>query len=220
MFCAVENISRANKKPAGKQEISWKIPGSNHIASSVILLQGQQKNTVSYKHTNVWTELDCYTLITLTSQWARWRLKSPAVYSTVYSGADQRRHQSSASLAFVRGFHRWPVNSTHKGPVTRKNATVWWRHHAAMTTCHDISRSNISLVNGTDKCCMIRPPGGVCSSDGHSEKGKYFYTILWQKCPHMYTSLSQTGELWDLRRVHSGVCATGQFALDKSYQTY
>ena len=42
------------------------------------------------------------------------------VYSTVYSGADQRKHQSSASLAFVRGIHRWPLNSPHKGPVTRK----------------------------------------------------------------------------------------------------
>ena len=42
------------------------------------------------------------------------------VYSTVYSGADQRIHQSSASLAFVRWIHRWPVNSPHKGPVTRK----------------------------------------------------------------------------------------------------
>ena len=42
------------------------------------------------------------------------------VYSTVYSGADQRKHQSSASLAFVRGIHRRPVNSPHKGPVTRK----------------------------------------------------------------------------------------------------
>ena len=42
------------------------------------------------------------------------------VYSTVYSGADQRKHQSSASLAFVRGIHRWPMNSLHKGPVTRK----------------------------------------------------------------------------------------------------
>ena len=41
------------------------------------------------------------------------------VYSTVHSGADQRKHQSSASLAFVRGIHRWPVNSSHKWPVTR-----------------------------------------------------------------------------------------------------
>ena len=42
------------------------------------------------------------------------------VYSTVYTGADQRKHQSSASLAFVRGIHRGPVNSPHKWPVTRK----------------------------------------------------------------------------------------------------
>ena len=41
------------------------------------------------------------------------------VYSTVYSDADQRKHQSSASLAFVRGIHRGPVNSPHKWPVTR-----------------------------------------------------------------------------------------------------
>ena len=42
------------------------------------------------------------------------------VYSAVYSDVDQRKHQSSASLAFVRGIHRSPVNSPHKGPVTRK----------------------------------------------------------------------------------------------------
>ena len=42
------------------------------------------------------------------------------VYSTVYSVADQRKHQSPASLAFVRGIHRGPVNSPHKWLVTRK----------------------------------------------------------------------------------------------------
>ena len=42
------------------------------------------------------------------------------VYSAVYSDADQRKHQSSASLAFVQGIHRGPVNSPHKWPVTRK----------------------------------------------------------------------------------------------------
>ena len=44
----------------------------------------------------------------------------PFDYSTVYSDTDQRKHQSSASLAFVWGIHRWPVNSPHKWPVTRK----------------------------------------------------------------------------------------------------
>ena len=43
-----------------------------------------------------------------------------SVHSTVCSGADQRKQQSSASLAFVRGIHRGPVNSPQKWPVTRK----------------------------------------------------------------------------------------------------
>ena len=42
------------------------------------------------------------------------------VYSILYSDADPRKHQSSASLAFVRGIHRGPVNSPRKWPVTRK----------------------------------------------------------------------------------------------------
>ena len=42
------------------------------------------------------------------------------VYSTVYSDADQRKHQSSASLAFVWWIHRGPMNSPHKWPVTWK----------------------------------------------------------------------------------------------------
>ena len=59
------------------------------------------------------------------------------VYSVIYSGTDQRKHQSSPLLAFVRGIHRWPVNSPHKGPVTRKMfplndviiQTVCWNRH-------------------------------------------------------------------------------------------
>ena len=42
------------------------------------------------------------------------------VYWIVYSDTDQRKHQSSATLAFVWGIHRWPVNSPHKRPVKRK----------------------------------------------------------------------------------------------------
>ena len=42
------------------------------------------------------------------------------VYSSLYSGLYQRKHDSSASLAFVRGNHQWLVNSQYKGPVTSK----------------------------------------------------------------------------------------------------
>ena len=46
------------------------------------------------------------------------------VYSSVCSGIDQRKHQSSASLAFVREIHWWPVKSLHKGPVMWKTFPV------------------------------------------------------------------------------------------------
>ena len=67
------------------------------------------------------------------------------VYSTVYPGSDQRNYQSSVSLAFVWGIHRWPVNSPHKGPVTRKTfpfddvimiwtyaGFIFWRIYASL----------------------------------------------------------------------------------------
>ena len=46
------------------------------------------------------------------------------VYSTVYSGADQRKHQSSASLAFVWG-SEFPAQMSSNA----ENASIWWRHH-------------------------------------------------------------------------------------------
>ena len=42
------------------------------------------------------------------------------VFSGVYLYTNQRKHQSSASLAFVWGIQRGSVNSPHKWPVTRK----------------------------------------------------------------------------------------------------
>ena len=55
------------------------------------------------------------------------------VRSTVCSGADQRKHQSPASLAYVRGIQRSPVNFPHKGPVTRK-MFPFLRHHGYIIT--------------------------------------------------------------------------------------
>ena len=60
------------------------------------------------------------------------------VYSTVYSDADQRKHPSSASLAFVWGIHRGPVNSPHKWPVTRKMFHVILRENVANKTYEHI----------------------------------------------------------------------------------
>ena len=58
------------------------------------------------------------------------------VYSVVYLGTDQRKHQSSASLAPVRGIQRWPV----KIPRT-KGQQCGKCFHLIMSSC--------------DSCCLI-----------------------------------------------------------------
>ena len=87
------------------------VPGCNFIdprtQHSNVSLQGCR---FSYTHYN-------YVIMgTMASQITG----DPIVCLTVSSAADQRKHQRSASLAFVRGRHRWLVNSPQKGPVTRK----------------------------------------------------------------------------------------------------
>ena len=64
---------------------------------------------------------------------------------SVYSVAHQRKHQSSASLAFVRGIHRWPVNSPHKWSVTRKMFPFDDVHHAQYNSYATIQRGESSL---------------------------------------------------------------------------
>ena len=49
------------------------------------------------------------------------------VYSTGCSVADQRKHHSSASLAFVREIHQW-IPRTKAGNA--ENVSIWWLHHA------------------------------------------------------------------------------------------
>ena len=63
------------------------------------------------------------------------------VYSTFNAGADQRKDQSSTSLAFVRGIHRWLVNSSHKGSVTRKMFPF----------------DDVILSSSSTHTCVIRP---------------------------------------------------------------
>ena len=89
------------------------------------------------------------------------------VYSTDYSDADQRKHQSSVSLAFVRGIHRRPGNSPHKWPVTRK---MFPFHDVIMISsmlfnwlvpCHTLTKENITAITCMGRSVMrdnISPP--------------------------------------------------------------
>ena len=78
--------------------------------------QMQSNPTHTYPRPWQWNHYDDVTMSRMASQITSLTI----VYSTVYPGVDQRKHQSPASLPFVRGIHRRPVNSPHKCPVTRK----------------------------------------------------------------------------------------------------
>ena len=95
------------------------------------------------------------------------------IYSAVYSGADQRKHQSSASLAFVRGIYRWPVNSPHKWPVTRKivpfddvimvylvivTPKLIYSQEIMYKTCFYSSMATLqNSLGGTFRCWLVDP---------------------------------------------------------------
>ena len=86
------------------------------------------------------------------------------VYSTVYSDADQRKHQSSASLAFVWGIHRGPVNSPHKWPVTRK-----------MFPFDDVIDGSGSLFSLVINCMATSWRGNICSISS------FFWLHMWKR---------------------------------------
>ena len=81
------------------------------------------------------------------------------VYSTVYSDVDQRKYQSSASLAFVRGIHRGPVNSPHKWPVTRKmfpfDDVIMLCASQCHAICNVLSRNNVPLRDCTSSLAFV-----------------------------------------------------------------
>ena len=83
----------------------------------------------------------------------------------VCAGADQRKHQRSASLTFVRGIHRSPAGFPHKGQVMRK-----------MFLCDDVivTFMNITFIFG--RC---RSSSAVVTSDKYEyeKPNRYFYKI-------------------------------------------
>ena len=83
------------------------------------LILAQKSSIVSHK---------CHYSDVIMTTMASQIISLAVVYSIVYSDADQRKHQSSASLAFVPGIHRshgeFPVQRT----CNAENISIWWRH--------------------------------------------------------------------------------------------
>ena len=59
-------------------------------------------------------------------------------YSTVYSDADQRKHQSFAPLAFVRGIPRVTGEFPAQRASNAENVSIWWRHHTNSFLAHQV----------------------------------------------------------------------------------
>ena len=92
-----------------------------------------------------------------------------SAYSSVYSGADQRQHQSSASLTFVRAIHRRPVNSPHKWPVTRK-----------MFPFDDVIMGHQLICNNRTGRCCNQYSGWLRYNIRHPSMSAAVKTVLWE----------------------------------------
>ena len=113
------------------------------------------------------------------------------VCPTVGSGADQRIHQSSASLAFVRGILRWPMNSPHRRPVTRKmypfdDVIMWSGPSVSIFPCsHCPGPCNTwtYLVNRIFGCCFNiwwEVPSSDLAKSRTSEIRCQMFASLWE----------------------------------------
>ena len=102
------------------------------------------------------------------------------VYSTFYSGADQRKHQSPASLAFVQGIHGRPVNSPHKWPVTRKmfpfDGVIMLPSFSTSSNVFEIAELALKAKHEFDPCVAMDPSQ---VTDKHTMK--YVYADVYIK---------------------------------------
>ena len=116
------------------------------------------------------------------------------VYTSVYSGADQRKHQSSASLAFMRGIHRLPVTSPHKWPVMRKMLPFGDVTTLRITDVKKTKQKRLIFKKGKQKKRLIFKGGGVthrsyCKRRIHLTRCVY---LFWgSKRPHAESKFSE-----------------------------
>ena len=99
------------------------------------------------------------------------------VYSAVYSGPDQRKHKSSASLAFVRGIRRWPVNSPHKGPVS--NAEMFPFDDVITKSVAMVGWHNLLELRNNMAAVLLQPAISRASSSIKISKFRHKYSAAY-----------------------------------------
>ena len=116
--CVIKHSSNGYLQPKGKAAICTEISACNKYAEG-----HSRPKFILFRNKCRWS-IDILALThygdVIMGALASQITSLTVVYSTVYSDADQRKYQSSVSLAFVRVIQRGPVNSPHKWPLTRK----------------------------------------------------------------------------------------------------
>ena len=128
----------------------------------------------------------------------------PIVYSTVYSSTVQRKHQSSASLAFVWGIHRWPVNSPHKKTSNAENVSIWRRHPELRkyNSSHLWQKFVWTWNNVIMRCIWIKSiQRALGLYDLHCSTYIWHFTSIYMVYVHMH-SLTPNIHYWILTHFH------------------
>ena len=118
--------------------------------------------------------------------------------SSLCSGADESKHQNSAPLAFVRGIHRWPMDSPLKRPVTRKMVPFddIVKKHVGQHSMFVVMEKNISSP------AKIREPNAIK------------LIVLWWPCTHAVLCLFFVSSCWQrvmvvhasgVKKLHCGI---------------
>ena len=132
--CLLNRLFRRRSKKTSKLRVTGlcagNSPGTGEFSAQ--MASNAENVSISWRH-HGFQCLPWGTSITMTSQWARWRLNSPAsrLFTQPFIQA-HRNHKSSASLAFVWGSHRGPGPGTGKFPAQMasnvENVSIRWRH--------------------------------------------------------------------------------------------
>ena len=120
------------------------------------------------------------------------------VYLTVYLGADQRKHQSSASLAFVRGI---PVTGEFPAQMTSnaENVSIWRRHHEyilfsfrhikCLMIYFVVTAPRPSRICSSRRKCYLRNQG-LCCSTTWSVTQRLILLEIWPFLMYVYKTSS------------------------------
>ena len=126
------------------------------------------------------------------------------VYSIVHSGADQRKHQSPASLAFVSGIHRWPVNSPHKSPVTLKTFPFDNAIMTMKTKGHPSRKPMLEIQFKSQFLCMVKDTLWMDSESKADAQIAKFMGPIWGP-PGSDTVGPRWAPCWPNEPCHQGV---------------